>query len=242
MRTVNVLSPRSRIALCLAIGSLLSPAAGIAANQLDSLLNSSLFGTPAKAGQAADTGNQAFEFRGVSTVNGQQLFSIYDTSTKHSLWLGLNDSSSEVVVKNYDADAGTISLEKSGQVLSLTVKSGPRIAQNIPPPMQPGMQQPGVPGMPGQQGQPNGMAKGPEAQRMQQIAEEIRRRRALRQQGPQPATGGPQMPMPMPTPGAPGGGAMPLPGATPSSGGPAMMPAPLPGASTGPVPIYPPKQ
>ena len=230
---LHAMSSRFRIALLLTIGSLLSPASGIAANQLDSLLNSSLFGTAAKSGQPADAGNQAFEFRGVSEENGQQLFSIYDTTSKRSRWVVLNDTSGDLVVKSYDAEAHTISLEQSGRVLSLTLKSGPRVAQNIPPPMQPG-----IPGLPGQQVMPNGMAKGPEAQRMQQIADEIRRRRALRQQAPQ-MPGASQMPMP--TPAAPGsGGPVPLPGATPGTG-PTMMPAPLPGATTGPMPIPTPK-
>ena len=170
--------------------------------------------------------------------NGQLLFSIFDTATKRSRWVALNDPSSDLVIKSYDADAHTVTLDQSGRPLALTLKSGPRIVQNIPPPMQPGMQ-PGANGMPGQI-LPNGVGKGPEAQRLQQIAEEIRRRRALRQQPPQmqmpnavPGSGGP---MPMPVPGS---GSGPVPNAVPGSGsGP--MPMPNTGAS-GPTPNFPPK-
>ena len=220
------------------MGALLSPAAGVAASPVDGLLNNSPFGAAPKGGQSADVGNQPLEFRAVLEENGQKLFSIYDTATKHSRWLTQNDASGDVVIKSYDEDAHTISLERNGQSLSLTLKSGPRIAQSVQPPMQPGMQ-PGAVGLPGQSAQQIMAAKGPEAQRMQQIAEEIRRRRALRQQGPQgpmPAANGPGNGGPTPMPALPGmsgnSGPMPMPGAIP---GP--MPTPLPGAtSSGPMP------
>lgn len=241
MPTVNVSSLRSKTILLLAMGGTLGLTAGMAASQLDSLLTNSPFGAAAKSGQPADAGNQPMEFRGVVEENGQQLFSIFDTATKRSRWVGLNDASGEMVVKSYNAEGNTISLEQNGRVLALTLKSGPRIVQNVPPPMPSGMQ-PGANGMPGQI-MPNGVGKGPEAQRLQQIAEEIRRRRALRQQPP-------QMPMPSPNaiPGAgpmptPGSGAGPVPNAVPgSNSGPMPMPNAVPGAATsGPTPYYPPK-
>lgn len=234
---VNAVSPRLRLLLVMIASSLSTPLASMGAGQLDSLLNSTLFGS-AKSGQPADAGNQPLEFRGVSEIDGQQLFSIYDTATKRSSLLTLNDTSNDVVIKSYDADTHAVNLMQNGKALSLTLKSGPRIAQNMTPPP-PGMPAgaPNLPGMAGQQIPANGIGKGPEAQRMQQIAEEIRRRRALRQQGPQmsgaapsPGTG----PTPMPSlPGATGPVPVaPLPGA--SSAGP----MPLPGASTpGPVPV-----
>ena len=220
--------------LLLALGAVLGLASGQAASQLDSLVANSPFGS-AKSGQAADAaGNQPFEFRGVLEENGQQLFSIFDTATKRSRWVGLNAASDDFVVKSYDADARSVSLEQHGRLLALTLKSGPRVAQNMPPSMSPGMQAGAYP----QPGQilPNGTAKGPEAQRLQQIAEEIRRRRALRQQPPQ------MMPMPNPNPATGTGGPMPVPGT--GTGGPAFVPgtgsggpAFVPSAGPGPVPV-----
>ena len=236
---MNVPYLRSRIAPLLALGWLLGLTSGMASSQLDSLLANSPFGT-VKTGPAGDAaGNQPLEFRGTSEEGGQQYFSIYDTATKRSRWVTLNAASDDFVVKSYDPDAHTVSLDQHGRVLALTLKSGPRIVQNVPPPMPPNTAnlQPG-------QMQPGGVGKGPEAQRLQQIAEEIRRRRALRQQ---PA----QMPMPNPNvapgsvgpnfiPGAGTGGPMPIPGA---GTGPGPMPTPVSGANSGPtlIPNYQPK-
>lgn len=232
MRTVNVSPLRSKTLLLLALCASLGHMA-VKADSLDSLVKNSPFGS-AKSGQPVDAGNQPMEFRGVLEENGQQLFSVFDTATKRSRWVTLNDTSGEVVVKSYNAEANTIALEQNGRALSLTLKSGPRIVQNVPPPMPPGM-----PGANGVQGQilPNGAGKGPEAQRLQQIAEEIRRRRALRQQPPQmpmpspnimPNSGGP-----VPVPGS-GSGPMPTPGTGTTSG-------PMPTAVPGPIPNYPQK-
>src|ERR1035437_9348499 len=183
MRMVNISFLRFRIVPLLALGSLLGLMPGKAASQLDSLLANSPFGSAKTGGQSADaTGNQPFELHGVLEENGQQLFSIFDTTTKHSRWLGLNATNDDLVIKSYDADAHTVSLDQHGRIFSLTLKSGPRVVQNTPPPMK----NPGVNNGQPAQFQPNGAAgKGPDAQRLQQIADEIRRRRALRAQGPQ---------------------------------------------------------
>ena len=220
MRTVNVSPLRSKTLLLLTLGATLGLNTGWA-DLLEDFAKNSPF-PQAKAGQAADAGNQPVEFRGVSEENGQVLFSVFDTATKRSRWLTLNDTTGDLVVKSYDAEAHTVSLEQNGHALSLTLKSGPKVAQqNIPPPMPPGM-----PGANGLQGQvmPNGASRGPEQQRLQQIAEEIRRRRALRQQAPQ---------MPTPNNAVPNyGGPMSMPGTGASSGGP----IPLPGTGSGPIP------
>lgn len=222
--------PLLALACTLGLGS-----AQAATSPLDSLLANSPFAV-VKSGQAADAGTQPLEFRGVSEEKGGPFFSILDTATKRSRWVVMNDPSDDFVVKSYDADAHTVSLDQHGRVLSLTLKSGPRIVQNVPPPMPPGSNgQPGVT-------MPNGGGKGAEAQRLQQIAEEIRRRRALRQQPP-------QMPMPNPNtapgaygptpmPGAGTGGPMPIPG---NGTGPSPIPNPTPGTNSGPTPNYPPQ-
>ncbi len=202
------------------MGFALSLTTGMAGSRFDSLIANSPIGS-AKTAQPADAGNQPVEFRGVLEENGQLLFSVFDTATKRSRWIPLNDSNGEVVVKSYNAETNTIALEQNGRALSLILKSGPRIVQNIPPPPMSSNMQAGVNGLPGQI-MPNGVGKGPEQQRLQQIAEEIRRRRALRQQPPQ-----------MPASNAPGGPAF-----TPGSGtGPMPMPNTNSGSNTGPMPI-----
>lgn len=222
MPPVNAFLPRPRNVLLVALGCALGLNSGFAAGQLDSLLSNSPFGS-AKSGQTAEAGTQPLEFRGVLEENGQQIFSIYDTATKRSRWVGLNAASDDFVVKSYDASANSISLEQHGRVLALTLKSGPKMAQNMPLPLPPGMPQPGSNNGQPAQVLPNGaMGKGPEAQRLQQIAEEIRRRRALRQQAPQ----APQMPAPTQN-------------TAPATGNPSAAPATVPGPMLNPLPTLP---
>ncbi len=220
---VNVIFSCSRLALLLTAGSVFGLSSGVAASQLDSLLANSPFGS-VKTGQPVDSGNQPLEFRGISEENGQQFFSVLDTTTKRSRWISVNDSSGDLVVKNYNAEANTLTVEQNGHALTLTLKSGPRVAQNIPPPMPQGMP-PGNNGLPGQTMTNSMVGKGPEAQRLQMIAEEIRRRRALRQQ--------PNIQMPLPNPNA-----------APGTNGPAAGPVPnpvlpvIPASTTGQVPNF----
>lgn len=169
---------KSRSMLLLVMSATLGLTAGRASSQLDSLLARSPF-EQEKSSRPADAGNQSVEFRGVVEENGERIFSIRDTATNHSRWVTLNDTSSDLVVKSYDAEALTVSLEQNGRTLSLALKSGPRIAQqNVPQPM---------PRMSAANGQPNQImpasaAQGPDALRMQQMTAEIQRRRAARQQ------------------------------------------------------------
>lgn len=191
---MNVAPPGSRSILLLVMSATLGLTAGRASSQLDSLLARSPF-EPAKSSQPADTGNQSVEFRGVLEENGERIFSIHDTVTKHSRWVTLNDTGGDLVVKSYDAETRTVSLEQNGRTLALALKSGPRIAQqNIPQPM------PRTSGQPSQI-MPSGAAQGIDPLRIQQMTAEIQRRRAARQQPPLvPAPNGmPRTGAPVPT-------------------------------------------
>jgi hypothetical protein len=221
--------------LLLAVGSL----AGRAAEQtglLDTLISSSPFGQM-KGGAAGDTPNQPLEFRGVIEEGGGWVFSIYDTTSRHSRWIGLNAASDDFVVKEYDAIHQTVSVDQHGRILNLSLKSAPKNAQAgnqmvaARPP-----QANGIPGMPGPAGpgvQPGSPGSPADAQRLQQIAQEIERRRALRRQAAQV-----QGQAPLTQPLQPGQYPMPAPA---NGSGQYPMPAPANGSGPIPTPAQPPR-
>ncbi len=208
--------------LLLATGSLAGKAAE-PTGLLDTLISSSPFGQM-KGGAAGDTPNQPLEFRGVIEEGGGWVFSIYDTTSRHSRWVGLNTASDDFVVKEYDAIHQTVSVDQHGRVLSLSLKSAPKIAQAGNQMVMRAPQVNAIPGMPptvGPGAQPGSPA---DAQRLQQIAQEIERRRALRRQAAQvpgqPSPSG-QFPMSGPTAGQ---GPIPMP-VQANGSGPVPMPA-----------------
>ncbi len=152
-------------------------AGAMCASPLDSLRKNPPFGA-ARAAAPPGASGQPIEFRGVAEENGVLWFSIHDPATGRTLWRRLNDADDRLVVRQYDASTNTLTVDYQSRPLSLTLRAAPRVAGPAVVPM----------GVPGQQPpvlaqvQPAAVASGDNAQRLQQIAEEIRRRRALRQQ------------------------------------------------------------
>lgn len=172
---------RSSLILALIAGSALAQPA---APSLQSLMSNSPFGvataTPAGAAAAGP-----LEFRGTFVDRGERFFSLVDPATRKAEWVGLNEAGRPFVVKNYDAERETVAVEFQGRTLDLKLHSA-RVVALAPQPVAP---PPGTlpqPGNPGNQPRPALAAGTSEAQRLAQVAEEIRRRRALRQQAQQP--------------------------------------------------------
>jgi hypothetical protein len=174
---------------------------------LTGLINNSPFGT-ARSGAYGNGngGSEPFEFRSYLEESNHKFFSIYETATRRSNWVELNDPVNGFSVKSYDGDKQTITVDYQGKSMTLAIKRAPAVAQVMQQPMpQPGptpiMPTSGNPSI-----QPG--TTGPTAidqQRIQQIQEEIRRRRALRNQsmvpsvsnqGVQPQYGGGPQPQP----------------------------------------------
>lgn len=164
------------------------------APSLENLVQNSPFGTATALAQGPGAPAGPVEFRGTFVDRGERYFSILDTASRKAEWVGLNDSGASFLVKAYDADNETITLDYQGRSLSLKLRTAkisalatppPQVAQPTPPPGGAPNVIPAVnPGAPG----------ATEAQRLAQVAEEIRRRRALRQQ----AQGQPGNPPPPP--------------------------------------------
>jgi hypothetical protein len=146
---------------------------------LQELVANSPFGNAAGSAASPDAAAGALEFRGMFSDGGEYFFSLFDPASRRSTWVGLNESGHPFVVKAYDANQGTIAVEVQGRSLVIPLKQATVVA---------------VPAAP-VAGSPAGNASaGPlvapkpatdEATRLAQIAEEIRRRRALRVQAMQ---------------------------------------------------------
>ena len=174
------------------------------AADLQNLLQTSPFAPVAGAnapGQAAST----LEFRGVFADQGEYFFSLFEPATRRGAWVGLNEPGHPFLVRSYDPANETLTVEHQGRTLQLTLKMAKILVSAAPPvPLGPNA-------LPGPVAvQPAPPAGTPEAQ----IVEEIRRRRALRQQS---TTGSvtPDRPGPVGPPAQPG------------SVGPQLQPGPV---------------
>ncbi len=157
------------------------------AQDLNGLLQRSPFGATA-SGQTA-TAEGPLEFRSVLLDQGEYFFSIYQPSTHTSLWVSTNEAGNPFTVQSYDEKTETVKVDYQGRSLSLSLKQAKILAFVQKMPTAPQTVQP-PPGSP-----PNAApaTSADEAGRLARIAEEVRRRRAMRQQvAPNQPPGAPQ--------------------------------------------------
>ncbi len=197
----------------LALASFVGNVSG--AVDLQSLVANPPFGSKATQTTAADPA-QALEFRGTFVDGNERFFSIHETATRFNQWVGLKEASQPFLVESYDSDKGSIQVKYRNQVMTLTLKLAQIIVQAAPV----------TPASPSSPTSLVGTNPTPvdEAKRLAQVAEEIRRRRALRSPGPVPQQQATNMPFPTPGPST----NMPVPTPGPSTN----MPFPAPGPST----------
>ena len=180
-------------AALLGLALILAPA-GVhaAAPTIDNLLQNSPFGGPGATGAGARS-DAPLEFRGVLVEGGESYFSIYEAATHSSLWVGVNEPGNPYKVQAYDAVKGVVTVEYKGGLVTLPLKQAKVLvlAPTAPPPAT-GPSPAGGPVGPG-----NVTTTNPAGDPVKMM-EEIRRRRALRQQAVQP--GGPGGPVPTPGP------------------------------------------
>ena len=168
---------------------------------------------------AAPTAGATLEFRGyLQTSDGVQ-YRLYDPAKKAGSWVKLNERSAEfdVLAKQHDEGQRTLTIEHQGRTLTLAMReskvvSGGSAAQMAPPP-------PIMPAAP-----PNvtpavtqsvvlNPTPADEQRRLEAVASEVARRRAMREQATQQIGQGtppPNLPppnlLPQNPPGNPGGG------------------------------------
>ncbi len=139
-------------------------------------------GTPGQPGAATP-----LEFRGVFMDQDEYFFSVYNPATKASVWVGLNEAGQEFFVRSYDEAAQSIVADFKGRSVTLSLSKAPAVAVAAPaPPVAVGPAAPGP-------AQAAAVARDSnEAKRLADLAAEIRRRRAMRQQAaPAPGTAAP---------------------------------------------------
>lgn len=191
--------PSRHFAILLGLGAVAASAADATKPSLDSLVKNSPFGSATSAA-APGMESGSLEFRGMIVDNGETFFSFFETANRQSQWVKLNEAGAPFTVQNYDADNQSVKVLYRGQPLTLTLKRAQIIVQ-APPPMT--MPAPGG-GGPSPTAVVNPSAPSPdEAARLAQVAEEIRRRRALRAQGGAPVPQPQIQPTPSIRPGTP---------------------------------------
>jgi len=173
------------------LGLLLS--AGTAGAQLrPGLLESLVKDSPFQPGQGgalpAEGGTAAFEFRGIVVEAGSYSFSVYDPGRREADWVKLDEPGRPFVARRYDPARDTLTIEHNGRALTLNLKRAAVQPLNQAPP------QPAAPpplptanaALPAAGNPPpsTNATNAQEAQRLQNIADEIRRRRGLRQMPP----------------------------------------------------------
>lgn len=147
------------------------PACGATSN-LDGLLRNS----PFDAAPAVAANGAALELRGVLVDGGEYFFSLYDPSTRASMWVGLNETGNPFTVQSYDTAKGLAQVAYKGRTLSLALKQAKVVALAANPVANAPAAAPSAPV------NVSSAANQNEAARLTAIVEEIRRRRALRAQ------------------------------------------------------------
>jgi hypothetical protein len=181
-----------RLLQWLAMGSFLGGGMAVGAAEpsagYDSLLANSPFGQR-PAGPDAGASNTPLEWRGVFVDHGETFFSLYDPSSRAARWVGLNEAGNPFTVRRYDAAKGTATVEYQGRELLLVLRQAKVL---VSAPAAPAAGPTAVPGSgPGPQPANAAGANSEEAKRLAAIAEEIGRRRALRQKPATPVLPGP---------------------------------------------------
>lgn len=171
------------------LGALLT-AATAGAQLRPGLLESLVHDSPFRPGQggvaSAEGGAGQFEFRGVVAEADGYSFSVYDAARREADWVKLDEPGGAVVARRYDPAKDTLTIEHNGQMLALNLKHAPvrPLAAAPPAPVSPPpLPTTGAPRTPAAGNAPP-TTNVQEAQRLQNIADEIRRRRALRQAPP----------------------------------------------------------
>ena len=148
----------------------------------------------------APTAGAPLEFRGVMETSEGMRFRLYDPARKAGVWVKLNerDPTLDVVAKQFVPEGESLVVEHQGRTLTLAqrvskVVSSGSAAQNMAPPPP---QMSNVP-----QAVTQAVVVNPtpadEARRLEAVASEVARRRALREQASQQVTPPPVPPQPM---------------------------------------------
>lgn len=63
------------------------------------------------------------ELRGISSTSDGAAFCIYDTAKKKDIWVGLNETGYDFVVKSSDPSSDSVSVQYQGRTMKLTLRT-----------------------------------------------------------------------------------------------------------------------
>jgi hypothetical protein len=80
---------------------------------------------PANAAAAGSSSGPSgpIELRGVMSTPDGPAFCIYDTAKKRDVWVGVNETGHDFVVKSADANADSVSVQYQGRSMKLTLRT-----------------------------------------------------------------------------------------------------------------------
>jgi hypothetical protein len=167
------------------------------------LATKSPFMPPQTAATNAPTVGAPLEYRGFMETGDGIQYRIFDTAAKMGAWVKLNERNADLdlIAKQYDGGQQTLTIEHKGRTLTLeerkgkVVSSGAALQPAPPPPVAPS----NVPAAVTQAVVLN-PTPADEQRRLEAVASEVARRRALREQATQQITqgGAPQVAVPQP--------------------------------------------
>jgi hypothetical protein len=93
--------------------------------------------SPFGEGKAGASGQRSgsLEFRGYYVDNGITYFSIYNPSSKSSVWVAQGETSTSpfaVSVKNFDSEKNAVTLESNGQSMNLSLHEAVIVKMDLP--------------------------------------------------------------------------------------------------------------
>lgn len=150
---------------------------------------------PQSAGTAAPTQGAPLEYRGYLVTNEGIQYRLYDPAKKAGTWVKLNERNPdfEVIAKQHDRDHNTLVIEHQGRMLTLAERESKIVsAGNAAPPPPQLMPAPAAgPTINVAPAVTQTVVVNPspadEQKRLEAVAAEVARRRALREQATQPA-------------------------------------------------------
>lgn len=153
---------------------------------------------------SAATPNAPLEYSGSVAFGDSEQYRVYDPARKVGVWLkmGERDPNLDVVIKQHDTDQDTLTVEHGGQTMTLPIHSGKVASAGAMPSFTAGAAMPPMPNV--SPAVINTVVPNPtpadEERRLQAVAAEVARRRAMREQAAQQQAMQAGQPAPYPNP------------------------------------------
>jgi len=171
---------------------------GVAGSRAELLKVSPFLGP--QSSSSTPTQNAPLEYRGSMSMADVRQFRVVDPAHKVGTWLkvGEKDANLDVTLKGHDDSHDTITVEHGGQTMTLQLKA-PKVVSSgaMPTPIMPALRPSNVSAAVIQSVVPN-PTPADEQRRLEAVAAEVARRRALREQAIQQAQNRSQLGQPAP--------------------------------------------